>query len=879
MAVAMDAKQIEAIVNQVMQQLSKGDMPAAPASNDSKGYYEQLGTGGMEPFDMEYLVADNAGRADPSPYARTNRILHRIHHECPQRVDDERAMLITEAFKMYDGEPQIIKCAKALAHILKNVTIHIWPDEVVVGEMACPPRNAPVFPEFSYDWITDEIHNAPWDKRKNDRFQLDESVKQNLLDIADFWKGKTVQDDINSLLTDEEIKGGSVLDGACVHNPNLYYFAGIGHTTPRYQVLFAQGYAGLKKRIVDHMEKLDPTKGIDLKKRQFYTAQLIVLDAATEYFMRFSRLARQMATSEKDVTRSRELVQIADNLEWVSANPPRTFWEAIQLYHLATDIILIEANSHSISYGRMDQILYPFYEKDMKEGRITKQFVSELIENFYIKIYELLKLRDAPTAVLNSEVGMGGTCLVVGGVDEKGFDATNDLTYLGIEAHVHTQTPDPWFAVRWHENAPWEFKVKVVNAIKVGTGQPKIFNDEVIIPNSMALGRTLEESRDYTIVGCVEIETPGRDYSYHDANYFSMSKVFELAYNHGKCIGCSKNCRRYAKCVGAGKTLGPDTGGIDTFKSIDEMKESYEKQMEYWVANMIAFNNAMEIAHGRTKPLPYLSLLIEDCIDKGLDVGEGGAKYNFSGPQGVGPATVADGMCTMQQLIFEEKKITGAQLLDALEKNWNGYEALYTLINSDKVHHYGNDDDYADHWARWATDVYCDNVDKYETTRGGRYTPGVYSVSGNVGIGMAQLATPDGRTAHEPVSSCVGPVHTVVGCHDVKGPTAMANSAAKLDHLRAGNGTLMNVRFTPACVSGKTGRDNFIKYIDSYFMKKGLHCQFNIVNKETLRDAQRHPENYPGLLVRVAGYSAYFVRISKELQDDLIGRNEYSSFD
>lgn len=874
----MTAKQVEELVNQVVAQLSaeKKAGIAKPIITDEAQM--ALGAGGTEPFDKEYGFMDYSGKSDPSPFPRVNRILRRVK-EIKPRVDDERAMLYTEAHKKYAGGSVPLMNAKILLHILSNVTINIYPDELVVGELACPRRNAPVFPEFSYDWIVDEIKNSPWDQRSNDNFQLSAEAKDHLLDISDYWDGKTVKDGIISLLTEEELKG-TPEGGRPVFHPNLYLYGGIGHLIARYQTLFTLGYGGLKQRIMEKLNEVDLTAPDGTEKREFYTAQLISLEAAGIYFKRYAKLAAEMAEKETDPQRKQELQTISANCDWVSENPPRNFWEAMQLYHLATNIIEIESNGHSISYGRFDQLLYPYYEKDMKDGTLTKTQVLEIIECFYIKIYELLKLRDEISAILNSEVGIAGTILLVGGCDKDGNDATNDLSYLALEAHAHTQLPDPWMSSRWSANTPWEFKVKLVNTIKVGTGQPKLFNDEAIIPALIAGGRTLEHARDYSVIGCVEIDTGGLEYGAHDSSYFSMPKAFELAINDGRCVDCGPHCVRYQKCAGAGKTLGPRTGSLENFKNIEEVKKAYEIQIEYWVDRMATFINATETMHARLKPLPYISCLIEGCIDKGKDVSRGGAIYNYSCPQGVGTGTVADGLCTIQQLIFEEKRITGSELLDALRKNWEGYKPLYTLINSDKVHHYGNDDDYADEFARWCTDVYCAAVEKHHCTReNGRFLPGVYCVSANVGIGLVQGASPDGRVAKEAVSNCVGPVHTVVGCHDVKGPTAMAKSAAKLDHIRAGNGTLMNVRFTPGCVSGETGRDNFINFIDTYFQRKGQHCQFNIVNTETLKDAQKHPENYQGLLVRVAGYSAYFVKLSKELQDDLIGRNSYDTFD
>lgn len=882
----MSATEVEKLVSQVLSEMGRQNFKSSTSQSQTKAGFvpnEVFGEGGCEPFDLDYGMMDTntPELQEPSPFARTNRILKRVH-SIPETVSDERALLYTEAHKMYGGTggSQIIKNAKILAHILKNVTINIYPDELIVGEMGCPARYAPIFPEFSYDWIEDELKNSPWENRKQDRFECSAQTKENLLGIADYWNGKNLKDQLLGVLTEEEIKGSSA-GGRPVFFPNLYMYGGVGHTTADYETLLKLGYGGIKKSIVEHLSKIeDCTTKEGIEKREFYTAALISLEGATCLFKRYASLAAEMAENEINSEEKEILKTIASNCEWVSENPPRNFWEAMQLYHLATNIILIESNGHSISYGRFDQLLYPFYKKDMLENRITKSRVAEIIESFYIKIFELRKLRDEGTAVLNSEVGMGGTTLLVGGVDKDGKDATNDLTYLGIEAHAHTRLTDPWFASRWFAEAPWEFKVKLVNVIKIGTGQPKLFNDAAIIPASLAAGRSLEDARDYTMVGCVEIDSGGgKEYGAHDAAYFSLCKVLELAINNGRCIDCGSQCINWSKCGAVGLQLGPKTGSLDIFKSIEEVKESYELQMSYWVDRMATFINATELMHARTKPLPYLSTIKRGCIDNGLDCTAGGAIYNFVGPQGVGPGAVADAMCAIKQLIFDEKKVTGTEMLDALRKDWVGYEGLYNLINSDRVMHYGNDDDNADQYAVWGSNVYFDEVMKHQNTRNGKFLPGLYCVSANVGIGLCQGASPDGRRAYEAVSNSLAPVHTMVGTHDVKGPTAMANSAAKIDHLIAGNGTLLNVRFSPNCVAGDNGRNNFVSYIDAYFNKKAQHVQFNIVNTETLKAAQKNPEQYKGLLVRVAGYSAYFVKLSKELQDDLIGRKAYDSFD
>lgn len=869
-------EQISEIVSRIMKQMEENQVPGVNQPDlDVDEYYTQLGTGGLEPFDKEYGLIDYSGKRETSPFPRINRIRKRAFNTV-QEIEADRAVLLTEAYKKYKNDPQILKCAKAVAYLYRNIPIHIMPDELIVGETGCKGRHAAVYPEFSYEWVCDELRGDRISKRPEDRYETPEHVTKQLLDIEEFWKGQTVYDEIIGLLTEDELKGSTL--GRPVFTPNLFLYAGTAHTMPRFELAFTDGFGGRKRKIQESIAKLDPAVGGDLEKREFYEAQLIVLDGAIDHLMRYSALAREMADKEADTQRKQELCTISENMAWISENPPANFWQAIQLYHNVICLGYIESNGQALCNGRFDQLLYPFYKADMQKGCITKKFVAELVECWSVKTWEQLKLRDEVSATLSSEAGMGST-VTIGGIKADGSDAVNDLTYLMLEAHAHTQLQEPWLSVRWHDNAPWEYKVKIANVIKTGTGLPKVFNDEAIIPAAMWAGKDMADARQYAVVGCVEIDVPGKEYGAHDAAYMSCSKVFEMALNHGRCLDCGSNCPRWTKCGGAGTQLGPDYGSLETYKSLEELMEAYNKQMIYWVDKMCSFINATEIGHRRVKPLPFLSAVFEGPLEKGKDVTAGGAVYNFSGPQGVGMATVGDSLCTIRELVYKEKSVTAEKLLDALRKNWVGYEDLYALINSDKIPHYGNNEDYADEMTKFATDCYVNAVHGHTNTRGGKIVPGLFSVSANVGIGLWQTATPDGRLALEPVSNCLGPVHTKVGCHDFTGPTAMAASAGKLDQQRACNGTLLNVRFSPNCVAGKTGRDNLIRYIDTYFQKKGFEVQFNIVDHQTLLDAQANPEDYQGLLVRVAGYSALFVRLSKALQDDLIGRNAYTAFD
>lgn len=828
---------------------------------------------GITSFDQEWPVSDGQMGKNTSPFNRVNRFTKRVL-ETEFTVDHQRACLVTEAYQENEHEPQIIKCALALANILENVKIKITEDELIVGEMAAPMKSAPIFPEHSLNWVLNEIENHPLDKRLHDQYFISRHSKKKLRQIEGYWGGKSIDEVIISELSEDELKGTNL--GRGFYLLNLFMYGGIGHLQANYEKLFTLGFGGLKKQIQEKMAELEQSEKIDQTKKDFYRAELITLEAASNYIRRYAALAAGMAEKEKDNQRRQELLKIAGNCEWVAENRPRTFQEALQLLYLTTTIILIETNGHSVSIGRFDQFMYPFYRRDVESGEATKEEIQELIEIYFIKHLWWTKLRDRFTVIANSGRGMGGDSITLGGIDEEGFDATNDLTYMCLDAIAHTRSGVPWIAVRWHENTPWELKVKTVNVIRIGTGQPKVFNDQAAIPASLRAGRTLEDSRNYHVVGCVEIDAGGKEYGWHDAAYFNISKILELAINDGRCIGCGQHCDRWEKCGGIDERLGPQTGKLTDFTSFDQVLEAYEKQMAYWVDLMIRGIEVMDRVHQRLKPLPYLSNLIDDCTEKGIDVSAGGARYNFTGPQAVGVGTTADGMAAIKQLVFEEKKVTAERLLNALESNWVDDKPLYALVNSDKVHHYGNDDDYADELARFATDTYCKYVENRPNSRGGKYLPGIYSVSANTALGLTQWASADGRVALEPVSDCLSPVHTWAGSHDIKGPSAIAKSVTKLNHIRAGNGTLLNWKFSPSCVSGEAGRDNLIALLDVYFERKGMHSQFNIVSRETLERALKNPEEYKYLLVRVAGYSAFFVELSKPLQYDIMGRTELS---
>ncbi|MDR0915743.1 MAG: formate C-acetyltransferase/glycerol dehydratase family glycyl radical enzyme [Oscillospiraceae bacterium] len=828
----------------------------------------------IEPYDRVWGVGVSGLTENPSPFPRINRMLAR-NKATDSSADAHRAKVVTAHFKSGDDTvPRNIRWARALAEVLETVPIAIHEDELLVGELAAPPNSAPVYPEFAFDWLCDELNNKPLDERLNDRYVISEDTQRELLALRDFWHGNTLSDRTVAKYTEDERLGGHL--GAAVLLEDLFIYAGVGHVCADYEKLLRVGFGGLRREIAERAAVLDANDPQYAAKRDFYTAEDIMVGGAITYIRRYGELAAEMARTETDAVRQSELLQVSANCLHIAENPPQTYWQAVQLWHIATNMIIIETNGHSVTYGRFDVLFYPFYRRDIDDGTLTREFAQELIEHSFLKIHELRKIRDSNAIFFSSGTIMGGTALDVGGVDANGDDITNDLSYMVLDAHAHTRIPNPWMGVRLHENTPPEFRTKTFNVIRIGTGEPKIFNDTPMIKSLTDYGRTLADARNYVGIGCVEPAIPGKTYGWHDSGSVNLAKILQLAVNGGVCIGCDENCKQYARCVGAGRTLSPNTGSLRTFTNFDEVLASYDAQMKYWCDMLVTLINKNDETHQELKPLPYLSLLIEGSLEKGADVSTGSATYNASGPQGVGIGTAADSLTAIRQLVFDEQLVTGDELLRALEADWVGYEPLYAYVNSDRVHHYGNDDDYADEQAKFVMSEYCKHIEHRPTAHGGEFMPGVFSVTNNVMHGSVLSATPDGRKAREPVSDCIGPAHTYAGSHDTRGPTAVAKSVSKLDHSRIANGIILNWKFAPTAVSGATGLSNLSALMDGYFERGGMQSQFSIVGRETMLAAQEEPEKFKDLVVRIAGYSAYFVELSRELQNDLIGRTELS---
>jgi len=627
---------------------------------------------------------------------------------------------------------------------------------------------------------------------------------------------------------------------------------GIGHFFPGHENVLEGGLDGLLQKCEEKFREVSN----DDEKQNHVQSFIIILNGVKKYIQRFSILAKQMAEKELILERQKELLEISEVCDYISGNPPRTFKEAIQLVYFTHVIAGIEDGGFAISIGRLDQVLYPYYIKDITEGKITNEEVQFLIECFYIKISTLWNYV-LHKGIIVAEGPPVAENLTIGGVDREGNDATNELSYLFLEAYNRMQTVQPTFSVRIHENSPEELIVKTGDAIKAGASIA-LYNDDVMIPGLDALGYTLEDAREYAPIGCVEPAHPHKTLGSTNATQIDMVKILELTLNNGTDMFTRA---KY---------------GIENSKNIEKYEDLWEefvKQFQYFVPRMVETKNALDRAISELNPQPFLSTTTDDCINRGIDITKGGAIYDFTTTQFIGLATVADSLAVIKKVVFEEKLLNYEELVLMLTKNYRGKyrerkgeEWRQHFIN--KVPKFGNDDDYVDSIAREVAKMYCEEILKYTNYRGGKYNPGIYSTAFHIGMGFYTAASADGRKSRDPLSNGVGPTNGM----DKNGPTAILNSVMKLENELQTNGNSLILAFSP-----KTFKvDLFPPLVRSFFKPNGgFHVQFNSIGKETLCAAQENPDAYPGLVVRIAGYSVLFNALSKNAQNDIIERTEY----
>jgi formate C-acetyltransferase len=812
-------------------------------------------------------------------------------------IEAERAVLVTESYQQSENQPIIIRRAKALKYILNKMTVVIRPDELIVGNLTTSPRGTQIFPEFSNKWLEEEFDRI--EKRNGDIFRISEETKRELSQSFKYWDGKTTNELATELMAAETI---TAMD-AGVFTVGNYYFNGVGHISVDYKKVLTIGLDGIRKEAQVELDGLDLGDPNAIEKSHFLEAVLISVEAVITYAHRLADKAEQEASGCFDPKRQQELQTIAVNLRRVPEYPAQNLYEALQSFWIIQAVIQIESNGHSISPMRFDQYVYPFWQSDVEGGKISEDFAQELLDCLWVKFNDVNKIRDEASTKAFGGYPMFQN-LIVGGQDSRGLDSTNPLSFACLEATRHTKLPQPSISIRVWNKSPEVLLHKAGEISRMGLGMPAYYSDEVIIPALENRGICLEDARDYGIIGCVEPQVGGKTEGWHDAAFFNIPKVLELTLNNGYC-GTTK--------------VGLQTGRAEDFTSYEQLEAAFKQQLAYFVKLLINADNAVDVAHGKRTPLPFLSSMVADCISKGKSLQEGGAKYNFTGPQGVGIANCGDALLAIKKIVFEKNELTLPELTNVLASNFGRGTAvtpaapsidasdlsqmssdqlvnlLQNLLADNKVTasaattaiankdgeyvrqllingvpKFGNDNDEIDYLVRDVALSYCQEVQKYTNPRGGTFQPGLYPVSANVSMGLGTGASADGRFAGEPLADGVSPTSG----RDTNGPTAAMNSVAKLDHHIASNGTLLNQKFHPSAVAGEEGLRNLSALVRGYFEQKGMHVQFNVISREILQDAQKNPEKYKNLVVRVAGYSAHFVSLDKTIQEDIISRTE-----
>lgn len=748
----------------------------------------------------------------------------------PREISLERALLYTVSHQQTEGEPTILRRAKATAHILDHVEISIRADELIAGNRTVKPRAGIVSPEMDPYWLLKELEQFP--TRPQDRFEISNEDKQIYREqLFPYWEKRSMKDFINEQMTDE-VKTAVKTQIFSINQTDK----GQGHIIIDYPRLLKNGLG----QLVGEMRSLTAQH----PDNAFYQAALLLLEASQRHILRYSALAQEMSFACSDALRREELANIAEISRTIATERPRGFYQACQLFWYMNIILQYESNASSLSLGRFDQYMLPFYQTSLQQGE-EPQFLQELLESLWIKCNDIVLLRSTSSARYFAGFPTGYTILL-GGLTETGRSAVNPLSFLCLDAYQNTQLPQPNLGVRVNELIDRPFLLKTAETIRIGTGIPQIFNDEVVVPAFLNRGVSLEDARDYSVVGCVELSIPGKTYGLHDIAMFNLLKVMEIV-------------------------LLENEGNANL--SYDDLLEQIRHKICHYVKLMAQGSNICDIGHRDWAPVPLLSSFISDCLHNGKDITEGGARYNFSGVQGIGIANLSDSLHALKGIVFDQQRLSFDELIATLKANFatpEGKQIRARLIN--RFEKYGNDIDVVDNISADLLRFYCKEVETYRNPRGGQFTPGSYTVSAHVPLGAVVGATPDGRYAGEQLAD--GGLSPMLG-QDTQGPTAVLKSVSKLDNYLLSNGTLLNVKFTPSTLEGQSGLNKLADFLGAFTKLKLQHIQFNVVNAETLRAAQAKPQDYAGLVVRVAGYSAFFVELSKEIQDDIIRRTAH----
>jgi pyruvate formate-lyase/glycerol dehydratase family glycyl radical enzyme len=831
--------------------------------------YRQYGAElGLPGFELSLDVSSSEGlhgaAVEATAATRVGRLLERRLHTRPE-VCIERARYYTASMQETEGEAQVIRQAKALAHVLANLTVHIEPDELIVGAITGKVLGGGVYPESIGSRIAGELETIGF-REPNPFTVTDEQLRELRGEILPHWRGRTLEDAARARWSPEVTEAVDQVAPFIATE-----IAGIGHMLLNYEAILSKGLEWYVREAEKRAEVARDTQYAtrDTQPVGFYRAVVIACRGVIRFAERYAEEAERLARSEPSSlpdegqggilphSRSEELMHVAEICRRVPAHSAQTFHEALQAMQFVLVAAQIEDYESAFSIGRLDQLLWPYYKADLAAGRLTEEEALELLQCFYIRVSHSIPLFDADVSLAFA----GKTAFanaVVGGVDAQGHDATNPVSYLAVEAMRRVNTQQPNFGVRLHEGTPLEFLDGVMQAQATGLRNVQYFNDEAIIPALVNRGVPLAEARGYGIIGCVEPAVPGVSFTSSDASLLNLGLCLELALNDG--------CGRLFT-----DQLGLSTGDPQQFTCIEDVIAAYRRQVAYLVGLMVQALDTLAQVHAEIKPKPFISAITGDCLERGLDLTWGGARYDFTGVQGVGSATVGDSLAALDAAVFCERQFTMEQLLEALDADFEGYERLrQALVNH--APKYGNDDEAADRFTRLAAEVYCQEVEKCANPRFGRYQPGLYSVTTHVALGLAVGATPDGRRAGAPLSQGVSPVQG----RDRQGPTAAMRSVSRLNHVLVSNGSAFNQKINPAFLRGEKGPQTLAGLLRGYFRLGGMQLQWNLVDREMLEDAQAHPEDHRGLIVRVSGYSAHYTDLERVVQDDIIARMEHA---
>lgn len=804
---------------------------------------------------MDFLSFEKT--SNDCDFDRIERVQQRMNSRkaslCP-----ERAEIITEVFKNTEGEPHIIRKAKAFAETLKHMTIYIEKDMLIFGNQASTNFAAPIFPEYSYDWVINEMDE--FEHRSGDFFYVSQDTKERLKKLEHYWIGKTHKDEVLKNLP--EINRQAEKQGV-LHRGGIS-MSGDGHIIPNHDYVLKLGYGGIKKVALEKLKQDDLTT----EQKDFYTAVVISMDGALLYIKRFSELALEMAKAEKNEKRKDELLRISKMCENYMEEGAKDFYEAVETVYLTHLLMMIESNGHSFSFGRFDQYIFSYYMADIQKGILTKEKALEIITHFFIMTNSINKVRPWDHTQYSGGYPLYSN-LLVGGMTPDGSEGTNDISYLCFEAMNLTRLPEPNLSVRFCEQTPHKLIEDAAKLIRKGFGMPSIFCDEVVIPAMLTLDIDTEAARDYASMGCAETAIPGKwGHRATGMTYINFGKVFELVLNNGTDP---------ATGIQLIKLNGKDGKDI-AFQSYDELWDTWKKALKFYFSLAVDCDSICDKSLKFHDADPFASSLIDCSLERGKTLKNGGAQYDYVSQSNIGPSTVGDSLAAIKKLVFDDKSLTMDQLKKALASNFEGEDGARIRQLCKKSPKFGNDDDYVDYIVANVYESYLELLPDYKTDRAGcgpigcGYTMSTSNITSYVPNGFDVGATPDGRLAGKPLNEGASPC---LGA-DKEGPTAVINSMSKLPNDRIAGGQLLNMRFSPGALAGDDNLGKFVSFIKTARKKKIFHNQFNIVNSKLLREARLHPEEHQDLMVRVAGYCALFSTLMPEAQEAIIQRTEHS---